>query len=32
MLLKYENPKEADAMTRVQADLDDTKIVLVIII
>jgi len=32
MLLKYENPKEADAMTRVQAELDDTKIVLVIII
>nr|CAB3267829.1 synaptobrevin homolog YKT6-like [Phallusia mammillata] len=28
MLQKYQNPREADAMTRVQADLDDTKVVL----
>lgn len=28
MLAKYQNPKEADAMTRIQQDLDDTKIIL----
>ncbi|XP_076814415.1 synaptobrevin homolog YKT6-like [Clavelina lepadiformis] len=28
MLLKYQDPKEADAMTRVQVELDETKIVL----
>ncbi|XP_057686769.1 synaptobrevin homolog YKT6 isoform X2 [Corythoichthys intestinalis] len=27
-LAKYQNPKEADAMTKVQAELDDTKIIL----
>ena len=26
---KYQNPKEADAMSRVQAELDETKIILV---
>jgi len=26
---KYQNPREADAMSRVQAELDETKIVLV---
>lgn len=31
MLAKYQNPKEADAMTKIQQDLDDTKIILVII-
>jgi len=30
MLAKYQNPKEADAMTKIQQDLDDTKIILVI--
>lgn len=30
MLCKYQNPKEADAMTKIQQDLDDTKIILVI--
>lgn len=29
MLSKYQNPKEADAMTKIQQDLDDTKIILV---
>ncbi|XP_009859212.2 synaptobrevin homolog YKT6-like isoform X1 [Ciona intestinalis] len=28
MLCKYQNPKEADSMSRVQAELDETKIVL----
>ncbi|XP_068594806.1 synaptobrevin homolog YKT6 [Brachionichthys hirsutus] len=27
-LNKYQNPKEADAMTKVQAELDETKIIL----
>ncbi|ELT99171.1 hypothetical protein CAPTEDRAFT_183405 [Capitella teleta] len=27
-LAKYQNPKEADAMTRLHADLDETKIIL----
>ncbi|XP_061672083.1 synaptobrevin homolog YKT6 [Syngnathoides biaculeatus] len=27
-LAKYQNPKEADAMSKVQAELDDTKIIL----
>ncbi|ESO07874.1 hypothetical protein HELRODRAFT_185407 [Helobdella robusta] len=27
-LQKYQNPKEADAMTRIQSDLDETKIIL----
>lgn len=30
MLAKYQNPKEADAMTKIQQDLDETKIILVI--
>ena len=30
-LQKYQNPKEADAMSRVQAELDETKIILVLI-
>ncbi|XP_065827652.1 synaptobrevin homolog YKT6-like [Oscarella lobularis] len=28
LLEKYQNPREADAMTKVQADLDETKIIL----
>lgn len=28
-LAKYQNPKEADAMTKIQEDLDETKIILV---
>nr|CAG4638755.1 EOG090X0E6P [Cyclestheria hislopi] len=28
MLAKYQNPKEADALTKVQAELDETKIIL----
>ncbi|XP_069563957.1 synaptobrevin homolog YKT6 isoform X1 [Brachyistius frenatus] len=28
-LSKYQNPREADAMTKVQAELDETKIILV---
>lgn len=28
ILQKYQNPKEADAMTKIQSDLDETKIVL----
>lgn len=28
-LSKYQNPREADAMTRMQEDLDETKIILV---
>ncbi|KAL3864056.1 hypothetical protein ACJMK2_005765 [Sinanodonta woodiana] len=28
LLQKYQNPKEADAMTRIQSDLDETKIIL----
>ncbi|XP_025410023.1 synaptobrevin homolog YKT6 [Sipha flava] len=28
MLAKYQNPKEADAMTKIQQDLDETKIIL----
>lgn len=27
-LLKYQNPREADAMSKVQAELDETKIIL----
>lgn len=27
-LTKYQNPKEADAMTKLQSDLDETKIIL----
>jgi len=27
-LEKYQNPKEADAMTKIQSDLDETKIIL----
>ncbi|XP_050399290.1 synaptobrevin homolog YKT6 [Patella vulgata] len=27
-LQKYQNPKESDAMTRIQSDLDETKIIL----
>lgn len=29
-LSKYQNPKEADAMTKIQQELDETKIILVI--
>lgn len=29
-LAKYQNPKEADAMTKIMDDLDETKIILVI--
>ena len=28
-LSKYQNPKEADALTKMQNDLDETKIILV---
>jgi synaptobrevin homolog YKT6 len=28
-LAKYQNPKEADAMTKIQDELDETKIILV---
>ncbi|XP_052772688.1 synaptobrevin homolog YKT6-like [Mya arenaria] len=28
MLQKYQNPREADAMTKINADLDETKIIL----
>lgn len=28
VLAKYQNPEEADAMTKVQKDLDDTKVIL----
>ena len=28
LLAKYQNPKEADALLKIQSDLDDTKIVL----
>lgn len=31
-LAKYQNPREADAMTKMQEDLDETKIILVSII
>jgi synaptobrevin family protein YKT6 len=27
-LQKYQNPKEADAMSKIQSDLDETKIIL----
>jgi synaptobrevin family protein YKT6 len=27
-LTKYQNPKEADAMTKIQTDIDETKIIL----
>ncbi|GAB6024927.1 palmitoyltransferase [Chamberlinius hualienensis] len=27
-LVKYQNPRQADAMTKIQADLDETKIIL----
>lgn len=29
-LAKYQNPREADALTKVQDELDETKIILVI--
>ena len=29
MLARYQNPREADALTKVQAELDETKIILV---
>lgn len=29
LLAKYQNPREADAMTKIQEDLDETKIILV---
>ena len=29
-LAKYQNPREADALTKVQAELDETRIILVI--
>jgi hypothetical protein len=29
LLNKYQNPKEADALTKLQIDLDETKIILV---
>jgi synaptobrevin homolog YKT6 len=28
LLAKYQNPKEADALTKLQLDLDETKIIL----
>ena len=28
-LAKYQNPREADALTKVQAELDETRIILV---
>lgn len=28
-LAKYQNPKEADALTKIQDELDETKIILV---
>lgn len=28
-LAKYQNPREADAMTKIQEELDETKIILV---
>lgn len=31
-LQKYQNPREADALTKVQEELDETKIILVIIL
>ena len=31
-LAKYQNPREADAMTKMQDDLDETKIILVCIL
>lgn len=30
-LAKYQNPREADAMTKIQEELDETKIILVCI-
>ena len=29
LLLKWQNPRDADAITRVQGEVDDTKIILV---
>jgi len=29
LLAKYQNPREADAMTKMQDDLDETKVILV---
>ena len=29
ILNKYQNPREADSMTKIQAELDETKIILV---
>lgn len=31
-LAKYQNPREADALTKIQEELDETKIILVIIV
>ena len=31
-LEKYQNPREADAMTKIQTELDETKIILVSIL
>lgn len=31
-LVKYQNPLEADALTKMQSDLDETKIILVCIV
>jgi synaptobrevin family protein YKT6 len=28
MLMRYQNPREADALTRIQAELDETKIIM----
>ena len=28
-LAKYQDPKQADAMTKIQSELDETKIILV---
>ena len=32
LLEKFQDPKQADAMTRVQTELDETKVILVILI
>lgn len=31
-IAKYQNPREADAMTKIMDDLDETKIILVIVL
>ena len=28
-LVRYQNPREADALTKIQAELDETKIIMV---